>query len=184
MTTCRKLLGFDLHAFALDGEAVVTRLCAENIFPVIRYRTGDHLTSLRSGNCACGRDGLSFELKGRQNVDFVRIAGVEIRNEEIQQVVREYTEDFEDYVETVVRQDLCGMRQVVALSVKVVLQKACSDPERAIESLQQALASKLRLSSNTFLDELIAQGAFQRPEVILLPEVPLSNKRVGVKLVS
>ena len=73
----------DVYVETVDGELVVTRYVVPTVTPLIRYRTGDNIGWMGHDECSCGHKGLSIEMSGRQNVDFVRIAGVEIRNDEI-----------------------------------------------------------------------------------------------------
>ncbi len=61
----------------IGGELVVTY--ADNkAMPLIRYRTGDYFEIAEEG-CSCGLPGLVLRWSGRENVDKLRIGGVEIK---------------------------------------------------------------------------------------------------------
>ncbi len=165
-----------------DGELLVTQINVPTAFPLIRYKTGDSIDWLGSDGCSCGHDGISFELSGRANVDFVRIAGVELRYEEITAIVAGFGETFAPYTAVDVREHISGSKQQVSLEVKVVpankQRGAVSDPQNA---LADALLQKLRLSATTRLSDMVNAGHFARPKVTFLPEVPISTKAPGIR---
>ncbi|MDO8664029.1 MAG: hypothetical protein Q7K44_00535 [Candidatus Liptonbacteria bacterium] len=66
-----------LTAELVDGELVITY--ADNkAMPLIRYRTGDYFEIAEEG-CPCGLPGPVLRWSGRENVDKLRIGGVEIK---------------------------------------------------------------------------------------------------------
>lgn len=66
----------------IDNELVIT--CFKNkAFPLIRYRTGDYFTELPP--CTCGLPGPTLAWYGRENVDRLRVNGIEIFLEDVEQ---------------------------------------------------------------------------------------------------
>ncbi len=175
----------DVYVEAVNNEIVVTRYATPTITPLIRYRTGDNISWMGHDECSCGHSGLSFEMSGRQNVDFVRIAGVEIRNDEIVNIIGRFNKDLEDFVYTEVRDQVVNNAQIVALKIKVVpIKKDTENLAKLSQKLQKTLMGSLRVSATTTLQEMVRAGLFHAPEIEFLPAIPVSNKRQGVKLIT
>ncbi|WP_322864758.1 phenylacetate--CoA ligase family protein (plasmid) [Aquicoccus sp. G2-2] len=166
-----------------DGELLVTQLNVPTAFPLIRYKTGDRVDWLRQDSCSCGHEGISFELSGRANVDFVRIAGVELRYEEIAAIVAKFGESFAPYTAVEVREHISGGKQQVSLEVAVVPAEQPQYPIDLQGRLAETLLQELRLSATTRLRDMVEAGHFARPRVTLLPEIPISTKAPGIRFV-
>lgn len=65
----------------VDNELVITYL-KNTAFPLIRYRTGDYFSEIAP--CSCGLPGPTLAWHGREDVDRVRINGVEIFLEDVE----------------------------------------------------------------------------------------------------
>jgi phenylacetate-coenzyme A ligase PaaK-like adenylate-forming protein len=175
----------DVYVETVDNELVVTRYATPTVTPLIRYRTGDNISWIGHDECSCGHKGLSIEMSGRQNVDFVRIAGVEIRNDEITNIIGKFDADLEDFTYTEVRDKIINGAQLVTLHIKVVpIKKDNVDLVKLSKRIQTALMKSLRVSSTTMLQEMVTARLFSAPEIEFLPAIPVSNKRQGVKLVT
>ncbi|WP_295512691.1 phenylacetate--CoA ligase family protein [uncultured Sulfitobacter sp.] len=166
-----------------DGELLVTQLNVPTAFPLIRYKTGDRVDWLGPDRCSCGHDGISFELSGRANVDFVRIAGVELRYEEISAIVATFGDTFAPYTAVEVREHISGGKQQVSLNVIVVPRNQRDNSAYLQQQLSEALFQKLRLSATTRLCDMVKAGYFTRPRITLLPEVPVATKSPGIRFV-
>lgn len=173
-----------IYAENLDGTLIVTQLNVPTAFPLIRYNTGDQVKWLGEDKCICGHEGISFELSGRANVDFVRIAGVELRHEEFATIVSNLNGAFENHVSVEVKEHLFNQSQRVALRIEVVPKPSATMSSLVLkELLEQEIISKLRLSATTRLSDMIKAGLFSTPKVVLLPEVPLNTKASGIRLI-
>lgn len=65
----------------IDNELVITSF-KNTVFPLIRYRTGDYFSELPP--CSCGLPGPTLAWYGRENVDRLRINGIEILLEDVE----------------------------------------------------------------------------------------------------
>ena len=174
----------DLFAENVGGELVLTHLNPPMAFPLIRYKTGDQLCWFGADTCQCGHQGVSFELAGRANVDFVRIAGVEIRYDELSQVLSAFDDRFEPFLSAEVSERVSSGTQKVRLTVRVVRSPSSEENATVLsQKLQEALVETLRLSATTYLKDMIQIGLFDLPEVVCLEEIPVSTKSPGIRLV-
>jgi phenylacetate-coenzyme A ligase PaaK-like adenylate-forming protein len=71
----------------VDSEIVLTTLLLPYALPLIRYRTGDAARFVEEP-CTCGNSERRIEILGRINGDFIRIAGCEVRLEELDRVMK------------------------------------------------------------------------------------------------
>tara|TARA_R110000850_G_scaffold94971_1_gene199893 strand:+ start:16587 stop:17846 length:1260 start_codon:yes stop_codon:yes gene_type:complete len=171
-----------IYAEDVDGELLVTQLNVPTAFPLIRYRTGDCLHWLGRDTCSCGHEGISFQLSGRANVDFVRIAGVEIRHEEIASIIATFGDVFEPYTAVEVREDVSGGRQQVTLEIKVVPKDKDARTLSDLQSkLAESLLQKLRLSATTRFCDMVAAGYFAMPTISFLSAIPINTKAPGIQ---
>jgi len=69
------------------GELVLTSL-KKKASPVIRYRTGD-ITTIKSGQCPCGRDSIRIERIKRRTDDLIFIKGIKIDPYELRELILE-----------------------------------------------------------------------------------------------
>lgn len=175
----------DVYVETVSNELVVTRYIVPTVTPLIRYRTGDNVSWMGHDTCSCGHNGLSIEMSGRQNVDFVRIAGVEIRNDEIVNIIEKFNADLETFVYTEVRDKVIDNAQIVTLKIMVVpIKKDTGNSASLSQRIQKTVMGALRVSSTTTLQEMVTAGLFATPEIEFLPTIPVSNKRQGIKLIT
>ncbi|MEK7097662.1 MAG: hypothetical protein AAB906_02340, partial [Patescibacteria group bacterium] len=73
-----------LEAEIVNGELVVT-YAANKAMPLIRYQPGDFL-KIASDDCGCGGKGPVWAWLGREDVDKIRISGVEIKVDDVEKV--------------------------------------------------------------------------------------------------
>lgn len=76
-----------------EGELVLTVLWKDNLFPVIRFRTGD-LARRVQGLCECNRD--TYEILGRSDYDRVTITGGQLRSEELERALGSFAAAIHD----------------------------------------------------------------------------------------
>ncbi len=72
-----------LAAEIIDGELVVS-YANNKAMPLIRYKTGDFFEIVDS-NCGCGLKGAVLSWSGRKEVDKIRVSGVEIKVDDVEQ---------------------------------------------------------------------------------------------------
>ena len=175
----------DVYVETVDQELVVTRFRIPTVMPLIRYKTGDSLNWIGYDECDCGHKGLSIELLGRQNVDYVRIAGVELRNELIMNIVDGFKTELDTFVATEIRDEVSNSTQKITINIQVVpLMPQTTDLDDLKRRLQNALLQTLKVSATTSLGEMVAAGLFDIPEIVFLANRPLGNKLPGIKLIS
>ena len=175
----------DVFVEAVNEELIVTRFITPTIMPLIRYNTGDNVGWIGYDECSCGHKGLSLELLGRHNVDYVRISGVELRHELIANIVDKFQKELDGFVTTEVSEDTINNAQKITLNVYVVPrtgQKTGLDDLK--QRLQKALMQSLSVSSTTTLAEMISSGMFDVPVITFLGKRPTGNKQPGIKLIT
>ncbi|WP_162932996.1 phenylacetate--CoA ligase [Roseovarius sp. EL26] len=166
------------------GELLLTHLNTPTAFPLIRYKTGDRINWLRHDRCQCGHEGISFELSGRSNVDFVRIAGVELRYDEIAGLLTQFDDALEPYLAVEVSEHISDAKQQVTLILKIVAKGAATlGTEQLAEQICGVVSQNLKLSATTRLKDMIDARYFTSPKVKFLPELPVSTKAPGIRLV-
>ena len=163
----------------VDGELLVSRLQVPTVFPLIRYKPGDHIELLEETDGSSGLGAQSFRLLGRSNVDFVRIAGAELRHEAIATIVRRFTPDLTGSVIVEVRENAKVEIKLIAVTGELNQ----NDHEGVVERLKEALLIDLHVSATTKLGEVVAAGLFDEPVIELVNDLTTSNKQVGIKLV-
>lgn len=173
----------DIYIEAIDNELIITRFAVPTITPLIRYKTGDHIRWLGHDTCACGHEGVSFEMLGRVNVDFVRIAGVEIRQDEIEMIVARFKDNLTPYVATFVKDSIQDGTQTVHIDLQVfAIPHKQIDYDSLTKRLQEALLHSLKVSATTPLRDMTAAGLFAVPTITFLKKRPIQNKKPGIKL--
>ena len=70
----------------IDDEIVLTTLGIPRSNPLVRYRTGDKARFV-AGVCACGSTRQRIELLGRIDGDIIRVAGGEVKTEELDRIM-------------------------------------------------------------------------------------------------
>jgi phenylacetate-coenzyme A ligase PaaK-like adenylate-forming protein len=154
----------DIYFEYIDNELVVTNLRVPHAMPLIRYKTGDS-AKLVNQDCFCGDTNPMFEFLGRIGGDFVRIGGGEVRVEEIEKALSE----FSPYIEPVFKVELRELEEGANRRVQLTLllkSKDDSDTKSPLTSLiAQRLVTTLKLSPNMLLRDAIAGGIFSEPIV-------------------
>lgn len=174
----------DLYAEVQGCELVITHLNPPRALPLIRYKTGDSVSWIGEDECQCGYRGVSFELSGRANVDFIRISGVEIRYEEIWAIVTKAQNATKPYLSVEVSERMSDGVQKITLSLKLVRSTTASLSEDDISTLlKQKLSQDLRLSATTRLSDMIQIGIFEEPHIEFLKDVQLASKAPGIRMV-
>lgn len=175
----------DVYVEEVDHELVITRFKTPTVMPLIRYKTGDSLKWIGYDECSCGHKGLSLELLGRQNVDFVRISGVELRHELIANIVGEFHTELGSFVATEVRDQIANNVQKVTMNVQVVpLMPQSIHLDELRNRVQNALMHSLQVSPTTNLGEMVTAGMFDVPVITFLDKRPTGNKQPGIKLIT
>jgi phenylacetate-CoA ligase len=139
-----------------EGELVLTHL-QHRAAPLIRFRTRDHV-QVRTGTCACGRDGPRIRCIGRTD-DMLIVRGVNVFPSAIREVVNEFAPQVSGHI--LVRPRRAGVQQDPPLPVDLEL--APDSP--GSDELAEAIASRLREVLVVRIEiELVPFGTLQRSE--------------------
>jgi phenylacetate-coenzyme A ligase PaaK-like adenylate-forming protein len=144
-----------------DGELIVTTLSLPSSFPFIRYRTGDAARFMEDA-CPCGRKGQVIELQGRIGGDFVRIAGAEVRAEELERVLMAYAPYIEPTYQLEIREIKRGNTRLAVLNLLITKRSGISIDENVLrERIAISMMDKFRLSQNMNLKSAVAMELFE-----------------------
>jgi len=87
----------------VEGELIVTTLWTDtNTSPLLRYKTGDIAKRV---NSSMHHSGKGYEILGRLNIDRIKVAGGEIKVEEVERAIKECVPKITDYELHVYRED-------------------------------------------------------------------------------
>ncbi len=139
--------------------------------PVVDYRIGD--VGRMTGACPCGR-AISFEVLGRNGMDYVKIAGALLRREALDQTLKKYSDFIADYRADASETDGKGL---------IVLRLLLGVP--ITEGLRQEVGHhverNLFLTPSRTLADLITEGVFA-PLVVEFTDTPFMSGHKDVKL--
>ena len=166
----------------LDGELAVTNLRIPHAMPLIRYKTGDAVRILKD-ECACGDKSPRLEFLGRIGGDFVRIGGGEVRVEEVEKVLLE----FSAYIQPVFLGEVREVEKKGNRLAELTLHLTRKDSEQddALAALiVKALTEKLRLSPGMRLRDGIKGSIFSEPKVTFQERPSGNYKNKTIRFVS
>ena len=144
----------------IDNELVITYL-KNDAFPLIRYRTGDHFTELPP--CPCGRPGPTLAWAGRDNVDRLRIGGIEIFLEDVERAFLPLLPLIGSRYQLHFYPEGADTRLVVEIE-KVGLPATAAAGDYAREQVLLHL-KRLRIGPTATLADAVQQKLFREPEV-------------------
>lgn len=172
--------GIEVAVYEPDGEGVgellVSTLLNQTI-PVERYKTGDSVR-MHSGECECGQT-TTFEVLGRRGYDYLKVAGVTLRQEECERVAR-MLGAFDDY-----RVEASSVREGEHMKGKIVLHVFRKDGV-GTEALAREIGMKferaLRMTPTRTLAELVEQSVFV-PISVVFKDKPFPDANKNIKLI-
>ena len=176
-----------MHAsddFVIDIENEEIALTSVNTplaFPLIRYRTGDTARWVQD-TCDCGSDAPMFQLTGRSGVDFVRVRGLEIRAEFIQEVLAHFDNLLKPVMHAEISELLVGQKVVAHFHLQLVLQDDVVETVANKSQLLVALDSML-VSRSVTLKHAVALGLFDAPTIEFVSEYVKKDKNKSIKYV-
>lgn len=172
--------GIDVAVYEPDetgvGELLVSTLLNQMI-PIERYKTGDSVR-LHSGVCQCGQT-TTFEVLGRRGYDYLKVAGVTLRQEECERVAHKLNA-FDDY-----RVEASGVREDGQLKGKIVLHIFRRDgvgTEGLARQIGADFSRELRLTPTRTLADLIEQNVFV-PVTVIFKDKPFPDANKNIKLI-
>jgi hypothetical protein len=116
----------------------------------------------RTETCACGAP-VTFEVLGRDGLDYIKILGCLLRVEEVDRVLAPYTGCIDEYMVEVEEMDT--ERGVKGRLTLHVYGKRALLPQEADE-LRNAFADALYMTSTKTLRRLIVDGVFVPPQLV------------------
>lgn len=156
-----------VHEDDVEGEIVVTTLWAEgNVFPLVRYATGDIGVRRRAD------DGTPrYEVMGRKSLDRIKIAHGDLRVEEVERtLMRLFGRAIEYELHYYRPED--GQRPRIVL--RIVADDMAAEP--AIDA--HTIASGLRISPSRTYETLVAEGEHAPLVCEFITELPkVAGKR-------
>jgi phenylacetate-CoA ligase len=158
------------------GELLVSTLLNQTI-PIERYKTGDSVR-IHTGECQCGQT-TTFEVLGRRGYDYLKIAGVTLRQEETERVAHAL-HAFDDY-----RVEASSVREGEHMKGKIVLHVFRKDgvsSEELAREIGTKFARELRLTPTRTLADLVEQKIFVPIEVVF-KDMPFPDANKNIKLI-
>ncbi len=172
--------GIDVSVYECDetgaGELLVSTMLNQEI-PVERYKTGDSVR-MHDGVCSCGAS-VTFEVLGRRGYDYVKIAGVTLRQEECERAARSLR-SFDDY-----RVEVSGVRAGNSIKGKIVLHVFRKDgvgTEGLAREIGTNFARALQLTPTRSLADLTERGIFE-PITVVFKDAPFPQSNKNIKLI-
>lgn len=160
----------------VNEEIVVTTLDLPHALPLLRYRTGDR-GKLVGGTCPCGNPQPRFEVLGRLEGELVRIAGGEIRLDEINRVMEPFEEFIEPNFKVEVDKLIMGEKEIGTFELYVTVQKKHRQASDLIaEQIRVALTNEFQLSQNMKLKDAVASGLMKIPSVTVTDKIEAHEK--------
>lgn len=159
----------------IDNELVITSF-KNTVFPLIRYRTGDYFSELSP--CSCGLPGPTLAWHGRENIDRLRINGVEILLEDVERAFLPLTPLIGTQYQLHFHPTLGSAARIV-----VEIERTRFATTDAFQSHIQpqiiATLKKLRVGTDVTIADAIEKKLFVEPTVELVEE--LSSKTAKLK---
>jgi len=158
-----------IKAEIIDGELVIT-YANNKAIPLIRYKTGDYFEIVKN-NCGCGIKGQVLSWSGRKDIDKIRVAGVEIKINDVEKVFNQLNHIIGDQYQIHFYEN----REKPAIKIIIeVKEEGISAKFLPLESIKTAAVNHLinnwRLSSTANLKEAINKGLFLIPEIKFVKE--------------
>lgn len=155
----------------IDGELVLT-YGLNHASPLIRYRTGDYFEEVEP--CACGLKGPVLRWSHRDEVDRVRINGVEFQVEEADNAFTSIAELQRPQYQVHFSNDGAG----VAIRVEIADPLLLRDTERAGELsaiVERELPNAWKISASATLRTALERGLFTKFEVTIVPNLSVTG---------
>ena len=165
-----------IKAEIIEGELVIT-YANNKAMPLIRYRTSDYF-KIVSNNCGCGIKGPIFAWSGRKGVDKVKVAGVEIKIEDVERVFNKISHLTGDKYQLhfYESRDESGIKIVVEIIEPATVLKILP-PENVKETIINHLMNNWHLSSTAKLKDVTDRGLFLTPEVKFVKEFSFKSAK-------
>jgi phenylacetate-coenzyme A ligase PaaK-like adenylate-forming protein len=138
------------------GDILVSKSVSRSV-RIDRYRIGD-IGRFVQGVCLCGAP-MTFELRGRRGIDYIKIAGALLRREEFDRVAVQFADYIDDY-----RVDVFGGSRDVAAKVVLKVYRRAGASGSARELAGKISRSLFVTQTRTFHD-LVADGVLAPLEV-------------------
>ena len=139
-----------------EGELVLTHL-RHRAAPLLRFRTRDHVR-VRSGRCACGREGIRIRCVGRTD-DMLIVRGVNVFPSAIREVVGTFAPRVSGNI--LVRPSAPGPKQDPPLPVAVEIAAGGAGDAELARAIREQLRAALIVQTEI---ELVPFGGLQRSE--------------------
>jgi len=169
----------ELHYELIDSngleELVITDLI-NNMFPLIRYKTGD-VVKIDAFSCKCGETN-RIKVLGRVNFDVFKIQGAFIYKDLVEQALlpfREYIlEEWQLHIYEFAKEG----KIIPKLKLQIILKLKFSSKRRKqiLDSLEKGISKGLYLSPRKTLEDLVKEKLFMPLEVESVDSFPKTVK--------
>lgn len=159
------------------GEVVVS--LRGFLYPVMieRYRTGD-VGRFVSQQCRCG-DSVTFELLGRKGLDYIKLAGTLLLQQEFDRVIAEFAEYIEDYRVTA-REIMRGNKMLGEVNMQIIPKEKLLKKSEPTKWIAKHISRELFVTpTRTFMEATDAEVLVPLT-VTFADEFPYQHK--GIKL--
>ncbi len=162
--------GAIIHDAGVIGELLISHTEYEDVaFPLLRYRTGDYARLIKNAES----DEMHYEILGRVDLDYIKIAGGELRIEVIESAVRDLhpllSEDFEVHAFSRDVGRLPSVEIHIATKNDLVVTEALS------KELAHLLAGRIRVSPTRTYAQGVADGLYASLCCKVVPPFPKSR---------
>ena len=161
----------------INGELVIT-YAANKAMPLIRYRTGDFFEVIND-DCRCGIPGSVLAWSGRENVDKIRVSGVEIKINDVEDVFNQLNYIIGDQyqIHFYENNEKPAIQIIIEIKEERISAKFLS-PENIKTIVINHLMNNWRFSSTANLKNAINKGLFLIPEVKFVEEFSYKSNKI------
>lgn len=154
----------------IDRELIVT-YANNKAMPLIRYQTGDSF-EIVSDKCVCGLKNPVLSWSGREEVDKIRVSGIEIKTEDVEKVFNPLIGIIGDDYQIHFFENKEGLVEIIIEIKKSPITNSVN-PDLIAAKVNDHLLNNWRLSPTAFLKEAVAKNLFSLPRIKLVDELSL-----------
>ncbi|MDP3052951.1 MAG: hypothetical protein Q8N22_03310 [bacterium] len=157
-----------LETEIINGELIIT-YANNKALPLIRYQTGDFF-EIVSDNCECGLKGPVLAWLGREDVDKIRVSGVEIKVNDVEKVFAPLVGIIGNNYQIHFYENQKGAVEII-IEVKKSSISGLVNPDSIAVKIIDHLMNNWQLSPTAYLKEAVNKGLFLVPKIKFVEEL-------------
>ncbi len=162
----------------INGELIIT-YANNKAMPLIRYQTGDFF-EIANKKCSCGLSGPLLRWLGRENIDKIRVSGVEIKIDDVEKVFNQISHLIGDRYQLHFYENRDDSNVKIKIIIEIIEQNSAGKflPLEDIKTFViNHLMNNWRLSSTARLKDAVDKGLFLAPEIKFVKEFSFKSDK-------